>query len=95
MFGEIGVAIGRMYVFGFLTGTLHLLSMWIDYLGYATMHFCQVMVIAFVGAIDFFMLIMSYKDGGPMQAKIMETTLSQTVYWTMLVFSLIKAGACF
>ena len=40
MIGEIGAAIGRAYVFGFMTGALHLVSMWIDYMGYATMHFC-------------------------------------------------------
>ena len=66
MYGEIGVAIGRGFVFGFMTGALHLLSMWIDYMGYATMHYCQIMVIAFCGGVESIMLFMSIRDGGPM-----------------------------
>jgi len=68
MYGEIGAAIGRAYVFGFMTGALHLVSMWIDYMGYATMHFCQVMIMAFCGGIEALMLVMNANDGGHNQA---------------------------
>ena len=66
MVGEVGAAIGRAYVFGFLTGALHLISMWVDYMGYATMHFCQVMVVSFCGGVEALMLFMNLRDGGPM-----------------------------
>ena len=59
MYGEIGAAIGRAYVFGFLTGAMHMISMWIDYMGYATMHYCQVLVIAICGGIEAMMLFIN------------------------------------
>ena len=90
MYGEIGAAIGRAYVFGFMTGALHLISMWIDYMGYATMHFCQVMVVAFCGGIEAMMLFMNMRDGGPMQAAVFETPVSKFVFWVMLAFALVK-----
>ena len=73
MIGEVGAAVGRAYIFGFLTGSLHLISMWIDYMGYATMHHCQVLVISFCGGIEALMLLLNMRDGGPMQALIYET----------------------
>ena len=95
MFGEIGAAVGRAYVFGFLTGALHMISMWIDYMGYATMHFCQVMVIAFCGGVEALMLFMNMRDGGPMQAAVYKTSLSQFVFWVMFVFSLVKCYSAY
>jgi len=70
MWGEFGAAVGRACVFGFITGAMHMLSIWIDYMGYASMHYCQVSVISFCGAIEALMLFMNMRDGGPMQAKI-------------------------
>ena len=64
MVGEVGAAMARAYVFGFLNGMLHLISLWIDYMGYATMHHCQVMVIAFCGGVEALMLFMYMRDGG-------------------------------
>ena len=90
MLGEIGAAIGRAYVFGFMTGALHLISMWIDYMGYATMHFCQVMVVAFCGGIEAMMLFMNMRDGGPMQAAVFDTTFTQVVFWIMFCFAVVK-----
>ena len=65
-FGEIGAAIARANLFGFMSGVLHLISVWIDYMGYATMHYCQIMVITFCGGIETMMLIMNLRDGGMM-----------------------------
>lgn len=62
MWGEVGAALGRTYVFGFLTGALHLVSLWIDYMGYATMHFCQVLIISFCGASEAIMLLVNMKE---------------------------------
>lgn len=56
--GDLGSAIGRVYVFNFLTGTLHLVSLWVDYLGFATMHYCHVLSISFLGGIEALMLFM-------------------------------------
>ena len=93
MWGDMGAAIGRAYVFGFMTGALHLVSMWIDYMGFATMHYCQVMVIAFCGGLEAIMLFMNMRDGGPLQAAIYETTLTQVIFWMLCVFACVKCYA--
>ena len=73
MYGEVGAALCRAYTLGMLTGLLHLISLWIDYLGYATMHYCQVMVIAFCGGIEVLMLWMNANDGGVLESAIYES----------------------
>ena len=95
MFGEVGAAIGRAYVFGFLTGALHLISMWVDYMGYATMHFCQVMVVSFCGGVEALMLFMNLRDGGPMQAAVYKSNLTQFVFWIMFMFAVIKCYSAY
>lgn len=90
MCGEVGVAICRAYTLGFLTGLLHLISMWIDYLGYATMHYCQVMVISFCGGIEVLMLWMNANDGGILEEAIHESSLTVATYYAMLLFSTVK-----
>ena len=90
MYGEVGAAVCRAYTFGFLTGLLHLISMWIDYLGYATMHYCQVMVIAFCGGIEVMMLWMNANDGGPLEEAVNESSLTVATYYCMLLFSATK-----
>ena len=90
MYGEIGAALCRAYTLGFLTGVLHLISMWIDYLGYATMHYCQVMVIGFCGSVEVMMLWMNANDGGPLEQAIHESKLTIATYYMCLVFSIVK-----
>lgn len=95
MYGEVGVAICRAYTLGFLTGLLHLITMWIDYLGYATMHYCQVMVISFCGAIEVMMLFMNANDGGILEEAIHESKLTIWTYYVMMAFSTVKCIAGF
>ena len=90
MYGEVGAAICRAYTLGFLTGLLHLISLWIDYLGYATMHYCQVMVISFCGGLELLMLWMNAHDGGPLEQAINESTLTIWTYYMMMAFSAVK-----
>ena len=90
MYGEVGSALCRAYTFGFLTGFFHLVSLYIDYLGYATMHYCHVMCIGFCGCIEAMMLIWNAHDGGPIEEAIYETSLTTATFYTMLSFSAIK-----
>lgn len=94
MWGEVGAAICRGYTFGLVTGLLHLVTMWIDYLGYATMHYCQVLVIGFCGGIEVMMLFMNANDGGPFEAAIYKSDLTITAYYATLAFSLVKFITC-
>jgi len=95
MYGEVGQALCRAYTLGFLTGVLHLITMWIDYLGYATMHYCQVMVVGFCGGIEFMMLWMNANDGGPLEEAIFDSNLTIATYYVMMLFSACKCCAGF
>mmetsp|Transcript_20815 Transcript_20815/g.25456 ORF Transcript_20815/g.25456 Transcript_20815/m.25456 type:complete len:136 (+) Transcript_20815:121-528(+) len=90
MYGEVGVALCRAFTLGFFTGLLHLITMWIDYLGYATMHYCQVMVIAFCGGIEVLMLYMNANDNGVLEAKIYDSNITFATFCVMMVFSSVK-----
>ena len=90
MFGEIGGAIARAYIFGLLTGIFHLISIWIDYSAYATMHYCGTTIVCFCAVMEIMMLFMNANDGGELQAAIFETTLSTAMYGAMMTFSIVK-----
>ena len=89
------MALCRAYTLGFFTGLLHLITMWIDYLGYATMHYCQVMVITFCGGIEVLMLYMNANDNGALEARIFDSNLTIATYYVMLLFSATKFVAGF
>ena len=93
--GELGCAVGRAYVFGFLYGAAQLLSLWIDYIGYANLHYCHVMVISFLGAIEALMLFMNMRDGGPMQAAVFRSSRAQAVFWLLFLFAVVKSYSAF
>lgn len=62
--GEAAACVCYGYIFGFEAGMLHLVSVWINYMGYATMHYCIILVMSFMGFTDWVMLWMNSKDGG-------------------------------
>ena len=64
--------------------------MWIDYLGYATMHYCQVMVIGFCGGIELMMMWRNANDGGPLEEAIHASELTIAAYYVMMGFSAVK-----
>lgn len=55
VYGEIGNSICKGILFGPISGLFNLVSIWIDYMGYATMHYCQVMIVMFSGLMDVIM----------------------------------------
>ena len=88
--GEVGVAIGHAFIFGFIMGIFHLVVVWINYTNYATMNFCGSMIVAICAAMEVWMLIMDANDGGRMEAAIFDTKLSQAVFTSMLTFATVK-----
>jgi hypothetical protein len=92
--GDAFASVAMGYIFGFEAGILRLVSCWIDYMGYATMHYCIVLVMAFMGATDGMMLWMNSKDGGPLQAAIYRCKSSEYIYYVVLAFSFVKCYAC-
>ncbi len=72
-YGEIGAVLGWGYVFGFLTGLIHLVHMWICYTAYATMNPCVVLVCVFCSGMELIELFMNANDGGQFQEAIFDT----------------------
>ena len=58
MWGEVAAVVMKIIVFDPMHGLFSALAIWIDYMGYATMHFCQTMFIMFLGGLDLFMLLL-------------------------------------
>ena len=59
------------------------------------MHYCQVMVISFCGAIEVMMLFMNANDGGILEEAIHESDLTIWTYYVMMAFSTVKCIAGF
>lgn len=58
-------------------------------MAYATMHFCQVMIVGISGCMDLMMLLM-YRNRSYMLAEINESTFNQVCYWYCVGFSAVK-----
>ena len=58
VWGEVAAVVMKCLVFDPMHGLFSALAIWIDYMGYATMHFCQTMFIMFLGGLDLFMLLL-------------------------------------
>jgi len=89
MYGEIVCTIFRIMLFGAMNGLFNLISLWIDYMGYATMHFCQAMIIIFSGGMDAVFLLMAYQNART-KTIIEASTFSQVSFWFIVGFAVIK-----
>ena len=90
VYGELGAVLGHMYLFGMLTGTFHLVHMWIDYSAYASASYCAVLIVGLCAAMELVMLFMNANDGGKMQRVIFDTSLSEAVFYTLFIWSGLK-----
>ena len=72
-YGEIGAVIGWSYIFGVMTGVIHLIHMWIFYTAYASLNPCVVLVAAFCGGMEIIELFMNANDGGDLQEAVFDT----------------------
>ena len=62
VWGEVVAVVCKMILFDPMHGLFAALAIWIDYLGYATMHFCQTMFVCFMGGMDLSMLILQFSS---------------------------------
>ena len=56
-YGEVGAIISYMYLFGLFGGLRYFLDLWVAYLAYAKLHYCNVLLvsmIAFLNLINLF-----------------------------------------
>lgn len=58
--GEVVVCVLHMMIFDIQSGFMQSIDVWIDFMAYATMHFCQTIIFMISGFIDVGMLIFSY-----------------------------------
>lgn len=89
IWGEVAHVICRMILFGMYYGMFQLINVWIDYMAYATMHFCQVLIVGISGGMDLMMLLM-YRNKSYMRAEIDESTFNQVIYWYCVAFACFK-----
>jgi hypothetical protein len=64
MWGDVFASICMGFIFGINQGLLRLVTVWIDYMGYATMHFCIVMIMGLMGLMDTLILLSNASDSG-------------------------------
>ena len=81
-----------------ITGILQLITLWIIYMGWATMHFCQVMVFMVSAGIDLLFLMIDYNR---INMVYRGSTIMLILYWLIIAYNLIalflsyKAYSCF
>ena len=71
-------------------GALHSIQVWIDYMAYASMYFCQCIIVIIVTAIDLFMQVYYYSSSDEYKKKVNATGFSQVVFWAIVSFNVFK-----
>ena len=90
VYGDVGSAIGRAYIFGFSTAVVHLASIWIDYTAYASMHYLWSMGVCFLGGVEAVMYLMNAHDGGPLEQAINRSPTTLIVFYVSIAFAITK-----
>ena len=88
--GEVVNCILRMIIFDLMSGFMQAISVWIDYMCYATMNWCQTIIFIFSGGIDLTMLLMSWCKKDSYKNMINSHWLSQIGFWLMISFYIVK-----
>lgn len=87
VYGEGVNTIFKVMLFGMLNGLFNLISIWITYMGYATMHFCQVLIICFSAIMDLVMLGISWQA---LSEYLKVDNFLMAVFWLIFAFALVK-----
>ena len=56
------VAAGKIFLLGPMSGVMQGITVWIDYMSYATMHFCQILFQLIFACFDALVYMSYYKD---------------------------------
>lgn len=60
LYGCCYVVLVKFFIWGTLSGILSLISVWIAYNAWATMHFCNTMVVLIFTALDLLMILIDF-----------------------------------
>ena len=90
MIGEVVVCILHMMIFDIMSGFTHAVSVWIDFMAFSTMGFCQALVLVISASIDLGMLVFSWCRSDSYKAVINSHWFSQTSFWLIIAFFVVK-----
>ena len=90
MITEVVVCILHMMIFDIMSGFTHSISIWIDFMAFSTMGFCQAMILIFAGGLDLGMMLFSWFRSDTYQTVINSHWFSRTGFWFIIVFYIVK-----
>jgi hypothetical protein len=74
-------------LFGVLFGIMHLGAVWLDYLGYATMHYCMIMMIGISSLVEIIFSSMRWKE---VQRELQAEQMKMAIFWLIFGFNVIR-----
>ena len=80
------ICILHMMIFDIMSGFTHSISVWIDFMAYSTMGFCQCLILIFSAGLDLGMLLMYYISSDSYKATINSHWFSQICFWVIVAF---------
>ena len=79
-----------MMVFDIMSGFMHAISVWIDFMAYSTMHWCQCIILIFSAGLDLGMLLLSWFRSDSYKAVINSHWLTTGSFWFFIIFYIVK-----
>eukprot|EP00349_Pseudokeronopsis_sp_Brazil_P006548 CAMPEP_0202966778 /NCGR_PEP_ID=MMETSP1396-20130829/11338_1 /ASSEMBLY_ACC=CAM_ASM_000872 /TAXON_ID= /ORGANISM="Pseudokeronopsis sp., Strain Brazil" /LENGTH=124 /DNA_ID=CAMNT_0049691017 /DNA_START=12 /DNA_END=386 /DNA_ORIENTATION=- len=92
MYGQVGVAFAKMVLYSPLSGLLQLITLWIAYMAWATMHFCQAMILMICLAIDLLFILIDFNR---MNLLLSGAPFMKALYWAVIIYDVIAAILAF
>ena len=86
-YAEGSISVAKMLVFSFLTGFFNLIALWILYLSYATMHYCQTLIVGFGAAMDIVMVATTWTS---LRLLLASDTFLFVLFWVIFAFAVCK-----
>lgn len=86
-YGETVNVFLKAVLFGMLTGLFNLVSVWITYMGYATMHHCQVLIVCFSAVMD---MVMTGVSWNAISQYLKADLMLMIIFWYLFVFAVVK-----
>ena len=79
-----------MMIFEILSGWTHAITVWIDFIAYASMNWCQCIVLIVITAIDLGMLVYQWSSSDIYKAIINSHWFSRMGFWMIIAFYVVK-----
>ena len=90
MFGEMAVCVITMMIFDIMSGFTHSITVWIDFMAYSTMNWCQCIVLIIITIMDLGMLVFQWCKSDSYKAVINSHWLSRMGFWMIISFYVVK-----